>query len=151
MSGRMSTDIEDLPGLEEEQSYERPTFVDDRTNQMANMNNNVNVNLNRHVEGSLPRVMNGNVTASIHKKPKEKFEKQSKDDSYYNLVMSYITKENMLLLAILYIACLRQSDEYTRKFLLNVPFNLANNSMASTIIKCIILLIIYLIVKQNFL
>lgn len=149
MSGRMSTDIDDLPGLEEEQSYERPSFVDDRTNQMANMNNNVNVNLNRHVEGSLPRVMNGNVTASIHKKPKEKFEKQSEDDSYYNLVMSYITKENMLLLAILYIACLRQSDEYTRKFLLNVPFNLANNSMASTIIKCIILLIIYLIVKQH--
>jgi len=64
--------------------------------------------------------------------------------------MSYITKENILLLAILYIACLRQSDEYTRKFLLNVPFNLANNSMASTIIKCIILLIIYLIIKQNF-
>lgn len=146
MSGRMSTDIEDLPGPDEQESYERPTFVDDRTNQMTNMNNNVNVNLNRHVEGTLPRVMNGNVTASIHKKPKEKFETPS--DSYYDLVMSYITKENMLLLAILYIACLRQSDEYTRKFLLNVPFNLANNSMASTIIKCIILLIIYLMVKQ---
>ena len=146
----MSTDIDDLPGPEEQQSYEQPSFVDDRTNQMANMSNNMNVNLNRHVEGSLPRVMNGNVTASIHKKPKEKFEKPCEnDDSYYGLVMSYITKENMLLLAILYIACLRQSDEYTRKFLLNVPFNLANNSMASTIIKCIILLIIYLIVKQH--
>lgn len=149
MSGRMSTDIDDLPGPEEQQSYEQPSFVDERTNQMANMSNNMNVNLNRHVEGSLPRVMNGNVTGSIHKKPKEKFEKPSEDESYYNLLMSYITKENMLLLAVLYIACLRQSDEYTRKFLLNVPFNLANNSMASTIIKCVILLIIYLIVKQH--
>jgi len=79
MSGRMSTDIDDLPGPEEQQSYEQPSFVDDRTGQMANMNNNVNVNLNRHVEGSLPRVMNGNITGSIHKKPKEKFEKPSED------------------------------------------------------------------------
>lgn len=146
MSGRMSTEIDDLPGPDETQNYEQPTFVDERTNQMANMSNNVNVNLNRHVEGSLPRVMNGGITANIHRKPKEKFEKE--EESYYDIVMSYITKENILLLIILYIACLRQSDEYTRKFLLNVPFNLANNSMASTIIKCIILLIIYLIVKQ---
>lgn len=137
-----STNIDDLPGPEETQSYEN-NYVDNRTNEMANMNNNVNVNLNRNLD--VPRLVSPNVTGNIHKKLKEK---SNNDDSYYNMIMSNVTKENILLLVVLYIACLRQSDEYTRKFLLNVPFNLANNSMASTIIKCIILLIIYLIVKQ---
>ena len=136
MSERMSTNIDDLPGPEEVQN-------DDRTNQMANMNNNVNVNLNRN-DGL---VNNSNITVDIHKKPKEKFEKSH--ESYYDLILSSINKENILLLLILYIATLRQSDEYTRKFLLNIPFNLANNSFVSTLIKCIALVILYLLIKQH--
>ena len=141
MSEKMSTNIDDLPGPEEVQN-ER-SFVDDRTNQMANMSNNVNVNLNRN-DG---RIQNPNITADIHKKSKDKFEKPS--ESYYDLIMSSINKENILLLLIIYIATVRQSDEYTRKFLLNIPFNLANNSFASTLIKCIALVILYLIIKQH--
>ena len=139
----MSTNINDLPGPEEVQNDEVPSFVDDRTNQMANMNNNVNVNLNRNDS----RLQNSNITADIHKKPKDKFEKSN--GSYYDLILSSINKENILLLIILYIATLRQSDEYTRKILLNIPFNLANHSFASTLIKCIALVILYLIIKQH--
>lgn len=142
MSGDLigSTNIDDLPGLEE-----TPVdYIDDRTSQMANMNNNVNVNLNRHTD--VPRVIKSNVTANINKKLKQEV---LNHESYYDMVMSFVNKDNILLLVILYIACLRQSDEYTRKFLLNIPFNLANNSIASTIIKCIVLLIIYLIIKEH--
>lgn len=141
MSGDLigSTNIDDLPGLEE-----TPVdYIDDRTSQMANMNNNVNVNLNRHTD--VPRVIKSNVTANIKKLKQEVLN----HESYYDMVMSFVNKDNILLLVILYIACLRQSDEYTRKFLLNIPFNLANNSIASTIIKCIVLLIIYLIIKEH--
>ena len=68
MSGIGSTNIDDLPGPEEQPGNYEQQF-DDRTSQIANMNNNVNVNLNRHVEGTLPRVMNsGGITANIHKK-----------------------------------------------------------------------------------
>ena len=129
--------IDDLPESD---------YSDDRTNQMANMTNNLNVNLDRNLDQ--PRNINSNVTGSIHKKPRNNYENLSQDNdkSYYDM---YVTKENILLLIILYIACLRQSDEYTRKFLINIPFNLAHNSFASTIIKCVIILIIYLIVKQH--
>jgi len=149
MSGIGSTNIDDLPGPEEQPGNYEQQF-DDRTSQIANMNNNVNVNLNRNVEGTLPRVMNsGGITANIHKK-KERSIDNSKNinDSYYDIAVSYITKENILLLAILYLTCLRQSDEYTRRLLINLPFNLAHNVFASNIIKCLILLIIYLIVKE---
>ena len=149
MSGNIigSTNIDDLPGSEEYQNYETPAYLDDRTNQIANMNNNGNVNLNRNLD--VPRLVNANVTANINNKSKDVSSfKFSSEDSYYDIIMSYFTKENLVLLIILYIACLRQSDEYTRKLLLNVPFNLAHNNVASTIIKCIILLIVYLIVKQ---
>ena len=71
MSGNIigSTNIDDLPGSEEYQNYETPAYLDDRTNQIANMNNNVNVNLNRNLD--VPRLVNANVTANIHKKSKD--------------------------------------------------------------------------------
>lgn len=144
-----STNIDDLPGPEEQPGNYEPQF-DDRTSQIASMNNNVNVNLNRNLEGTLPRVMNsGGITASIHKKKESKIDNtRNISDSYYDQIMSYVTKENILLLIILYLATMRQSDEYTRRLLINLPFNLAHNAFASNIIKCLILVIIYLIVKE---
>ena len=142
MSEKMSTLIDDLPDVNVQHVQHEQNEQQQEQHQQREQQQQQHYNQERYNDS--------NITVDIHKKSKDKFDKsyENKDKSYYDILMSYVNKENVLLLFILYIACLRESDEYTRKILLNVPFNLAYNSLATTIIKCVILLILYILLKE---
>lgn len=78
----------------------------------------------------------------IHKKQQEKVEEQS----MFSLIKSEVSEENLLILVVLYIASTSLIDEYVRKLLSLASFN--PSSFAVNILKCVILLLVFILAKH---
>ena len=88
----------------------------------------------------------------------EKFEEQStpieleikkKSESILDVIKSEFNINNLLILVALYIACIPESNEFIRKTLSTFSNN-AYSHLVVTIIKCIVLLLIIILVKQYY-
>jgi len=147
---KMSTNIDDLPGPSsysdspgQERERDIQTIQVDRLNEIANFNHD------GHGQGNLkhPGMLDGTYlnTNNISHKIKKK---EIPIESEFNITDEFnIT--NILLLGIIYVSTLPISDEYTRKLLKLLPFDLVySNSVTINIIKCILLLILFIIIQK---
>jgi hypothetical protein len=153
----MSTNISDLPGPQPEDSPEydynlsemeqadidqtemeeiekmiRSDEIENKEQFMNNFNGgNTNKSINELEQPS-------NIRMDIRKANNLK----KKDDDIY----SQFNEENLLILIILYISSIPISNEYTRNLFSMISFNV-NNNLIITITKCVLLLLIFIIVK----
>ena len=151
----MSTNIADLPGPLPEDIEE----VSQNFEQHPENDNRPEFNGNRHEDEtdgfyaenymSQPKEVYYEQPSSIkmnikkvNKNQKEEFGEQSIVD----MLRREINEENLLVLIILFIATTPYADEYTKKFLSLFSFN-TNSSFAFNIIKCSLLLLIFILVK----
>lgn len=138
--GDMSTEIADLPGpipedMEEPEEWTKG-YNDQQSEQEFSYDTNYPVS---------------NISSHIQKKyTQENFTQNQNNFEFTQNFTKELTKENLLILIIVYIATLPQADEYTRKFLVMLPFNLVRSPIMTTIIKCLLLVSIFIIIKNIF-
>jgi hypothetical protein len=146
----MSTNISDLPGSGPEDLYDEVSHEQVEQYHYKNAMDERNVDINGY-DKSEPVYQTSNISSRIKKTTHEDFtvENEVDDKSVFNIFTKEFTKENLLMLIIIYIATLPQADEYTRKFLVMLPFNLIRSPIVVTVIKCL-LLVIFLIIIKNY-
>ena len=144
----MSTNISDLPGSSPEESYDE---VSHEQVEQYHYKNAINEHEINGYDKSEPVYQTSNISSHIKKNTREDFtvENVEDDKSVFNIFTKEFTKENLLMLIIIYIATLPQADEYTRKFLVMLPFNLIRSPIIVTVSKCL-LLVIFLIIIKNY-
>jgi hypothetical protein len=111
----MSTNIDDLPGPEEQ--IELPSQPHP---QPHNIQPSIQI-----------REKHSNVSSNIKKKSS----------------MGCINEENALVFILLFFSTMRTSDEYTRKLLSSLPLNIGYNFISLGLLKSILLLLAFLIIK----
>jgi hypothetical protein len=138
----MSTNIADLPGPKPEE-YEEDEYVqEDEYEEEPNMEE-FNHQPSREMYYEQPPDIQMNI-----KKVKRK-EQKEQDESMFDMITKEVNEENLLILVILYIASTSLLDEYAKKLLTLVSFN--HSSMFVNIVKCVILLLAFILVKNYFL
>ena len=144
----MSTNISDLPGSSPEESSEISHEQVEQYHYKKNQDER-NIEMNGY-DNSEPIYQTSNISSHIQKKTHEDFtvESVNDDQSIFNIFTKEFTKENLLILTIVYIATLPQADEYTRKFLVMLPFNLIRSPIIVTVVKCLLLVLILIIIKN---
>lgn len=131
----MSTEISDLPGpIPEDMEETEDEWI------------------NGHNQQTEQELSYDNVLSHDIKKKytQENFTETRNNFEFSQNFTKEFTKENLLILIIVYIATLPQADEYTRKFLVMLPFNLIRSPIMTTIIKCLLLVSIFIIIKNTF-
>lgn len=122
----MSTNIADLPGPtpeEYEQQYE-PQHEEPQHN---------------YQEEEQPIRMNIKKVGEM-----ENFD----SPSFIGILTKEVTEENLLILAILILATTKQADEYTRRLLSMFSFSMYTSNFTMSVIKCILLLLLFIIFKN---
>lgn len=139
----MSTDISDLPGpTYEEEEVEQEVEYERGNHGYGSPNFTQQAKVNSH---GIPQVEKyDNVSATIKKKHRKVQEHFSTD-----LITQEFNTSNLLVLAVIYLATLPQADEYTRKFLAMLPFNLlSSGSTIINIVKCVLLVVLYIVFRD---
>jgi hypothetical protein len=136
----MSTDIDDLPGpseeYEQELPYEQPEEVFVPLENYKNVSPNISVAVKKRHSGHTGHIGH---TGTVHGPVQENFTT--------DIITNQFNQNNLLVLAVIYLATLPITSEYTRKFLSLV--SLANSSSTVvTFIKCVILLLLYIIIRD---
>ena len=136
----MSTFISDLPGSQEEIMHpeqEQEQFQEQVEQPYQEEYQNTNQAIPEQISPTNIKVA---------------FKKKDAPVSWYDSFKKEFNEENALLLVLLYVATLSQSNEYIRKGLLLSSFGGSGHShMSITLLKCVLLLLAYLIVKKFFL
>lgn len=139
----MSTNIDDLPG---EDSYVEENEMEpiERMGGMKRMGGMERM-------GVLPRSerMMEELTNIEDDMPKLIIKRKYSELGIVELLGSELKLQNIILLIIIFMATTINSNEYTRKMLSFIPLvNSGWSHFSVTIIKCILLLIVYLIIKN---
>jgi hypothetical protein len=132
----MSTNITDLPGpipeeTEDNMSYEsteeiiEPQFQRRQFQEEKLYEQPTRINMN------------------INKIKKEKF----KEQGIFDIIKKEVSEENLLVLIVLYIASTPLIDDYVRKLLNMMSFN-TSSPLIINILKCIILLLAFILAKH---
>jgi hypothetical protein len=134
MPGNMSTSIDELPGpLPDMQHY----FEEEEEEQYE-------LNVDNH---GIERMSN-NPQQDI----KMEIKKKSKQPSFFQIINKELNEENILIFAILFTACLPQVTEYTVHLIMITPLKeILKSNISVSLFKCLLLLILFLIVKNYFL
>jgi hypothetical protein len=147
---KMSTEIADLPGppeqefeTQEEIHYEKPQQQYHRE-----PNRELHRNQERHYlpeENLYEREGEGsNVRMNIKKNQMEHFEAPG----LFDIFKKEINEENVLIFIILFLSTTNYANDYTRKILSMLSFNINTSSTTITLMKCVLLLLIYIIAKN---
>ena len=164
MSEKYSTNIDDLPGPS---FYEAPlNYSQNQNNRECNSIQSVQVDRLQDIadmtkgKGNLthpgmPEYFNSpehpNISHKIKKKEKFINDDKTKENDTLNFITNEFNTSNVLLFTIIYLSTLPISDEYTRKLLKLLPFDLIySNSTTINIIKCFLLLIVFILIHKFF-
>ena len=139
----MSTNIDDLPGpAPEENEYENEYDYDDNYEQEEDyeefIDNQEDKPLPKEVYYEQPQKIKMNI-----RKRKEAKE----DDDLFETIKKEVNEENLLIAVFLYLATTNIADEYTRKLVNMTSFNIGSN-FTLNIVKCVLLLILFILVKN---
>ena len=145
----MSTNISDLPGPQPEDSPE----YNDNISDMQQIQQMQQINSQESFKDDLKEDTNESDSNIIYEQPskiKMDIRKvnslKAKDNSTLGVLYNELNEENLLILIILYISSTSLSNEYTQKLLSMISFNV-NNNLIITITKCVLLLLLFIIVK----
>ena len=143
----MSTNIADLPGPGPEDIEESPEeihyqdYQDD--NHHDDHNEYIRENNSRPPAKEIYYEQPTSIKMDIKKlNKKEHFEEQGT----FDILRKEINEENLLILVVLFIATSPYADVYTKKLLELFSFN-TTSSFTFNIIKCVALLIIFIVIK----
>ena len=143
----MSTNIADLPGPVPEDIEEIPEeihyqdYQDD--NHHDDHNEYIRENNSRPPAKEIYYEQPTSIKMDIKKlNKKEHFEEQGT----FDILRKEINEENLLILVVLFIATSPYADVYTKKLLELFSFN-TTSSFTFNIIKCVALLIIFIVIK----
>jgi hypothetical protein len=145
----MSTNIADLPGpapeeYEDNISEESFEDVEDKQQQPVFAQQQQSINSQKQdVLYEQPSKIKMDVK-KVHKRQQN----LSEEKGMFDIIRSEVNEENLLILIILYIASTSLIDEYAKKILTMISFNISNLSL--NIVKAIGLLLLFIIAK-NFL
>lgn len=134
----MSTNIADLPGPkpeefeDEEYEYEEEDVMDEQEDIPQQQ-------LQREVFYEQP--------SSIKMDIRKAKRKVHEDESMFDMIRKEVNEENLLILAILYIASTSLVDDYARKVLSFMSLS-NSSSMVVNIVKCVLLLLVFILVKN---
>lgn len=140
MSQQMSTNISDLPGPEEieeiedveEEVYEQ-RYRDTEPIQHRNYQHQY-VSERDLYEQEQPIKMN--------------IRKSVESPSIFNIVRNEVTEENLLIFVIIFLATSHYTNDYTRKILSLLSFNIHTSNLTITFTKCALLLLLFIVVKN---
>lgn len=133
----MSTNIADLPGPkpeefeDEEYEYEEEMMEEEEL----------------QPQQQLPREVYYEQPSSIKMDIKKVKRKVQEEESMFDMIKREVNEENLLILVILYIASTSLLDEYAKKVLSFVSMN-NSSSMIVNIVKCVMLLLVFIIAKN---
>lgn len=66
----------------------------------------------------------------------------------FDILRKEINEENLLIFIIIFLSTSKYTDDYTRQLLSMLSFNVNTSSLTITLIKCALLLLIYVLVKN---
>lgn len=137
----MSTDISDLPGPPEEiEDIEQPTM---HHQPMHREFMHQPMHQRHHIKEEFESP-ESNVTIDIKKKPY--MDGAIIKSLNLNSIDSPVNLSDLLLLAVVYFATMQNSNDYTRKILEMITRNRGYSHISVTIIKCILLVVLYKII-----
>lgn len=150
MPGNMSTSIDELPGplpdmqnYYEEEEEDQEQYNQQQYSQQQQQYNQHGIEINQR---GIENYEEPNIKVDIKKKTK-----QTKM-SFFQIINKELNEENLLILAILFIACLPQVTEYTVHFIMMTPLkDFLKSNISVSLFKCVLLLVLFLIIKNNFL
>lgn len=142
----MSTNIDDLPGpTPEENAYDNENEYDYEDNNYGEeedyeefMDNQEEKPLPKEVYYEQPQKIKMNI-----RKRKEAKE----DEDLFETIKKEVNEENLLIAVFLYLATTNIVDEYTKKLVNMTSFHISS-SFTLNIIKCVLLLIVFILVKN---
>lgn len=144
----MSTNIADLPGPSEVQhNFEEDSYEPEYEEEYDNV---------EHLEPQQEKEVvvppkelyeqPSSIKMDIKKVQKRKEKLKENDDDMFELIKKEVSEENILILIVLYIASTSLLDDYARKILSMISFNITSFSM--NIVKAIGLLVVFIIAKN---
>lgn len=139
VSETMSTNISDLPGPSDD-VYETPAQINYEQHQRQQ---NEQYNQKRYNEEDLYDNSN-EINMNIKKNMRENFD----IPGIFDILRKEVTEENMLIFVMLFLATTHNADDYTRRILSMLSFDVNTSNVTITLIKCASLLLIYIIVKN---
>jgi hypothetical protein len=141
----MSTDISDLPGppeeIEEIEEIKQPTM---HHQPMHREFMHQPIHQRHHQIKEEFESPESNVTIDIKKKPY--MDGAIIKSLNINSIDSPVNLSDLLLLAVVYFATMQNSNDYTRKILEMITRNRGYSHISVTIIKCILLVVLYKII-----
>jgi len=137
----MSTNIADLPGPKPEE------FEDEEYEYEEELNEEEDIQPQTQPRMQLQREDYYEQPSSIKMDIKKVKRKEQEDESMFSIIQKEVNEENLLILVILYIASTSLVDEYARKVLSLMSFN-NSSSMIVNIVKCVILLLAFILIKN---
>ena len=134
----MSTNIADLPGP-------APEDMDD------NMSQESFEDVQERIE---PQVQRRQIPQEkLYEQPSrirmnvKKIKKDTSEEGIFDIIKKEVSEENLLVLIVLYIASTSLIDDYVRKLLNIMSFN-ASSSLIFNVLKCVILLLVFILAKH---
>lgn len=132
----MSTNISDLPGPSDETDYEQeqePQYRQEPEPQYREQYREHRQEPERYRE-----------PYRESKSVRENFE----TIGLFDILRKEINEENLLIFIIIFLSTSKYTDDYTRQLLSMLSFNVNTSSLTITLIKCALLLLIYVLVKN---
>jgi len=141
MSQQMSTNISDLPGSEE---IEEEVYEDQYEDQYREPQYREPVQ-NRSYQ---PQRISERDLYEQDQPVKMNIKKSVESSSLFDSLRNEITEENLLIFVIIFLATSHYADDYTRKILSLMSFNINTSSLTITLTKCALLLLLFILVKN---
>lgn len=129
----MSSMIEDLPGPQEEE-------ISQEFHQQTQNHQHIQPQMEENIENTTTEMFTQPITSTIKKKT-------DNSDSIITQIKSEVNTYNILLVIILYISCMPESNDLIRRLLLNFT-SVGYSHTIITIIKCVLLVILFIIIKK---
>lgn len=144
----MSTNIEDLPGPSpdetEHEEYQQEHQYEEYEDDIQNDNQTQYYQENPRLQKERLYEQPSKIKMDIKKVQKRK--DTLEDASMFDVLKREVSEENLLVLIVLYIASTSLVDEYAKKALNMISFN--TSSFAVNVVKCIILLLVFILAKN---
>jgi hypothetical protein len=141
----MSTNIEDLPGPSpdetEHEEYQQEHQYEEYEDDIQNDNQT-----QYYQENPRERLYEQPSKIKMDIKKVQKRKDTLEDTSMFDVLKREVSEENLLVLIVLYIASTSLVDEYAKKALNIISFN--TSSFAVNVVKCIILLLVFILAKN---
>jgi hypothetical protein len=142
----MSTFISDLPGAQDELNYNETNYIDEQEQLQQQQPQQPQQFEQEEVQED---VVAHKEKFEQNENIKVTYKKKKGNSSYFELIKNEFNEENLLILVLIFIATLSQSNEYIRKGLFT--FGSSGFSHTSiTLIKCLLLLLVFIAFKKFF-